>query len=126
MELILQFLTDNRLLISSVASILVFCLLAARRQLANHTNRTVAAVYRVAIRAAAHMGDEGIAWLRSENGILARQQIAAQAYDLLPARLGPVPIGVVKLVVTREQFIRAVEAAFEEMVALADRLEATA
>lgn len=84
---------------------------------------TVAAVYRVAIRAASDLGDEGLRWLRSEDGITFRKKLAARAYDTIPSHIGPVPVGMVKLLISREQFADLVENAFEEIVILADRLE---
>lgn len=97
--------------------------LAANNQLNIFLRETVAAVYRVAIKAASDLGDEGLRWLRSEEGIAFRRDLAARAYDAIPSALGPVPVGVIKLLVSRDQFAGLVENAFEEIVALADKLE---
>ena len=97
--------------------------LAVQGRLHGFIRETVAAVYRVAIHAANTLEDEGIAWLKSEAGIAYRRQLAEDAYGLLPARIGPVPVGLVKLVVSREAFCAMVESAFAEIVALAEKLE---
>ena len=97
--------------------------LAVQGRLHGFIRETVAAVYRVAIHAASTLEDEGIAWLKSEAGIAYRRHLAEEAYDLLPARIGPVPVGLVKLVVSREAWCDMVESAFAEVVKLADRLE---
>lgn len=96
--------------------------LLARDEFSSYLRETVAAVYRVALHAAAGLG--GLEWLRSPEGIAYRRDLAARAYDVLPLRLGPIPIGIVKLWLSREQFAALVEAAFVEVVALAERLEA--
>lgn len=85
--------------------------------------QTVAAVYRVAIRAAGELEDEGLAWLRSEDGISFRRGLVERAYDYIPTTIGPVPVGFLKVLVTREKFCEMVEAAFQEMVELAEKLE---
>jgi len=82
--------------------------------------RAVAAVYRVAIHLAA---EYGIEWLRSEEGIRFRRELAERTYDALPDRIGPVPVGLIKLVVSRERWCELVEAAFQDMVELARKLE---
>lgn len=97
--------------------------LAVRGKLNDFAQATVAAAYRVGIHAADTLADEGIAWLRSEAGVAYRRHLAERAYDLLPDRLGPVPVGLVRLVVSREQWCSMVEAAFEQAVAMADSLE---
>lgn len=97
--------------------------LIVKGRLNSFARETVAAAYRVGIHAANALQDEGIAWLRSEDGIAYRQQLAGFAYDQLPDRIGPVPVSAVKLFVSREQWCELVEKAFAEVVALADRLE---
>lgn len=97
--------------------------LAAQHRLDDFARETVAAVYRVAIHAANELQDEGLTWLRSEAGIAYRKELAGRAYDLLPERIGVVPVGLVKLVISREAFQNLVEGAFQEMAKLADRLE---
>lgn len=107
----------------AVAVLAGIAALAANHSLNIFLRETVAAVYRVAIKAAADLGDEGLRWLRSEEGIAYRRGLAARAYDAIPSNLGPVPVGLLKLLVSREQFAGLVENAFEEIVALADKLE---
>ncbi len=97
--------------------------LAVQHRLDNFARETVAAVYRVAIHAASELQDEGLEWLRSEAGIAYRKELAGRAYDLLPERVGVVPVGFVKLVISREKFCEMVEAAFQKIVKVADRLE---
>lgn len=97
--------------------------LAVQGKLRGAARATVSAVYRVAIRAANVLEAEGMAWLRSADGIAYRRQLADLAYDSLPASVGPVPVGLVKLLVSRERWVRLVEAAFEEAVKLAEKLE---
>jgi hypothetical protein len=97
--------------------------LAVQGRLHGVARETVAAAYRVAIRAANELGDEGMAWLRSEAGIAYRRELAEMAYDVLPARIGPVPVGAVKLLVSREKWVEIVEGAFQEAAKLATRLE---
>lgn len=84
---------------------------------------TVASVYRVALHAAHELQEEGIAWVRSPDGIAFRKELAARAYDQLPARIGPVPVGIVKMFVSRDVWLSWVEEAFEEACRLAERLE---
>lgn len=92
-------------------------------QLDNFVRATVSAVYRVAIAAAAELSDTGLAWLRSEDGINFRKGLVQQAYDYIPARIGPVPVGLIKMLISRDQFAALVERAFEEMVELAEELQ---
>lgn len=84
---------------------------------------TVSAVYRVALRVAAELADEGLDWLRSPAGVAFRKNLAGEAYDLMPARVGPLPIGLIKLAVSREQWCSWVELAFQEAVELAEKLD---
>lgn len=97
--------------------------MAANHRLHSFLRETVAAVYRVAIHAASELGDGGLRWLRSEDGINFRKRLAKRAYAAIPGSLGPVPVGMVKLLISEEQFIALVEGAFEEVVALAEKLE---
>lgn len=98
-------------------------LLHSQGQFDNFLRTTVSAVYRVAIAAAAELSDTGLQWLRSEDGINYRKGLVYQAYDLIPPRLGPVPVGLLKLLVSREQFASLVEQAFQEMADLAEELK---
>jgi len=93
------------------------------RGLKGAASSTVSGIYRAAIHAAAELQEEGIEWVRSPDGIAFRKGLAVSAYDLLPARIGPIPVGLVKLVVSRERWVALVEKAFEEAVEVAERLE---
>lgn len=97
--------------------------LAVRGELDDYARATVAAAYRVGIHAADTLADEGVAWLRGEAGVAYRRHLAERGYDLLPDRLGPVPVGLVKLVVSREQWCEMVELAFQQAVEMAEKLE---
>lgn len=103
---------------------LIGLLLASHRMQA-FARDTVAAVYRVGLHTAAELGAGGIAWLRSPAGVDFRRALASRAYDAIPARVGVIPVGLVKLVVSRERFSKLVDAAFHEMAALASTLEDT-
>src|SRR5262245_24181075 len=81
-------------------------------RLRGEAHRVVAAVYRTAIHAASELQEEGIEWVRSPDGIAFRKGLAERAYDALPARIGVVPVGVVKVFVSRERFAELVESAF--------------
>jgi hypothetical protein len=83
----------------------------------------VAAAYRVAIHAAVEWQDDGTARLRGSEGVQLRKQLAGAAYDALPARIWVLPVGLVKLVVSREKWCGWVSEAFDNMVDLAERLE---
>lgn len=110
-----------------VAAVLPFVFgiiaLAVRGELHGYARKTVAAVYRVAIRAANEMQDGGLAWVRSPEGIAYRQRLAGDAYDALPLTIRGIPVGLVKTVVSREQWCAIVERAFGEVVELAEKLE---
>lgn len=97
--------------------------LAVSGRLNKFAQETVSAVYRVAIHVASELQDEGLAWLRSEAGVAYRKELASRAYDAVPATVYGVPVGLVKLVVSREVFCAMVERAFNEMAELAERLE---
>jgi hypothetical protein len=85
---------------------------------------TIAAVYKVALRVAVDMGEGGLEWLHSEEGIRFRKNLAERAYDAIPSSAGPFPVGLLKLWITREGFVLLVQRAFDEMTELADTLEA--
>lgn len=93
-----------------------------RQQLDVFARATVAAVYRAGLRAAEDLGSAGIVWLRSPEGVSYRKRLASDAYSLLPAHIGPVPVGLVKLFVSQEQFCSLVERAFSEIADLAREL----
>lgn len=98
--------------------------LAVNGRLESFLRETVAAVYRTAIHVANELQDEGLNWLRSPAGVSYRRELAGHAYDLLPARVGPVPVApIVKMLVSRDVWCELVEGAFTEVVALAERLE---
>ncbi len=97
--------------------------LYATHRLEGYARATVSAVYRVALKVAAELADEGLAWLRSPAGVAFRKNLAGEAYNLLPAQVGPLPVGLVKLWVSQEQWCSWVEAAFQEAVELASKLE---
>ncbi len=97
--------------------------LLAQGKLAGVAHQTVAAVYRVSIHAATELQRDGIEWLNSQDGISFRKDLAERAYDALPPRIGPVPVGLLKVFITRERWIGWVEAAFQDVVAMACRLE---
>lgn len=97
--------------------------LAVNGRLKGFAQETVSAVYRVALAAANELQDEGLAWLRSDAGVQYRKELAGRAYDLLPARLGVVPVGIIKAFVTRDAWCALVEQAFTEMANLAERLD---
>lgn len=124
LETTLRWMLENwqyfALVLPFVLSIIVILL---ENGLKGAANQTVAAVYRAAIHAATELKEEGVEWVRSEDGINFRKTLAESAYDLLPARVGPVPVGLVKLVLSREKWVALVEKAFQEMVKTADRLE---
>lgn len=108
-----------------VAGIALAAVVTVNAQARTFARQTVSAAYRVGIRTAAEAADQGIDWLRSEQGIIYRHQLVARAYDLCPTTIGPVPVGAIfRLVVSRERFIRLVDVAFEEMLEIADGLEA--
>lgn len=88
-----------------------------------HAQQAVSAAYRVAIKLAEGMCEEAGLWLRSEEGKAFRKRIADAAYDALPATIGPVPVGLVKLYVSRETFNTLVQRAFDKMAVLSDQLE---
>ena len=92
-------------------------------RLKGETQRVVGAVYRVSIKAAHDFEEQGLAWLVSPDGVAFRKSLAENAYDALPARVGWLPVGILKSFVSRELFVVWVEKAFVEMVELADRLE---
>lgn len=100
-----------------------FVALAVRGRLQEVARETVAAVYRLSIRTASELQEDGIAWLRSDEGVTYRKKLAEAAYDALPDTLAGVPLRLVKLLLTRERFCALVEAAFCEVVQLAERLE---
>lgn len=103
----------------------LLCIVAAflsSAEMRKLAHKTVAAIYRVAIKAAGEYGDEALTWLRGEDGIKYRKELAERAYDALPGNIGPVPVGMVKLWVSREKFCELVEAAFLEMCEMAERL----
>ena len=120
MEIIHPFLPY---LIAAIPFVFGVVALAIQGQLDNFLRETVAAVYRVALHAAAELGDAGLEWLRGPEGIAYRKAMAESAYDLLPEKIGRVPVGLVKAVITRDQFVALVERAFQEIVELADQLE---
>jgi hypothetical protein len=97
--------------------------LLVQGKLHGFARETVAAVYRVAVHAANDLQDEGLAWLRSEAGIAYRQHLAELAYDSLPATVYGVPVGLIKTIVSRERWVALVEAAFQEVCSLAEKLE---
>ena len=96
--------------------------LYATHRLEGFARATVSAVYRVALHAATELAEEGLDWLRSPAGVAYRKNLAAEAYDLLPTRVGPLPIGLIKLMVSQEQWCAWVEAAFQEAVEMAAKL----
>ena len=100
-----------------------FVALAVRGRLQEAARETVAAVYRLAIHTASELQEDGIAWLRSDEGVTYRKHLAEAAYDALPDTLAGVPLKLVKLLLTRERFCALVEAAFQEVVQLAEKLE---
>ena len=123
-DLIVEYLREHLHLVMYALPFLAGIVsLAARGELQSFARQTVAAVYRAAIRAAAELQDEGLQWLRSADGIAYRKDLAGRAYDMLPAKVGMVPVGVVKLVVSRDAFVAFVERAFQEVVELAEELE---
>jgi hypothetical protein len=61
--------------------------LAVQGRLKGFVRETVAAVYRVAIRSADALQDEGITWPHSEAGIAYRKQLVGDAYDLFSATI---------------------------------------
>jgi acyl-CoA synthetase (AMP-forming)/AMP-acid ligase II len=98
----------------------VVLVLLASATVRRFAHQTVAAVYRAALVTAAEYGDEALEWLRSPAGIRYRKALAERAYDVLPATVGPVPVGVVKLWLSRERWCVLVETAFNAVVSLAD------
>lgn len=94
----------------------------------NHTidgfaRSVVGAVYRAALRTANELADDSAVWLRSEDGINYRKALAQKAYDAIPASIGPIPVGLIKLVIPQATFDRLVQNAFDEICELADRLQ---
>lgn len=94
-----------------------------RGELENKARETVGAIYRLALHVAEEMEDEGLEWVRSPEGIAFRKGLAGDLYDLLPAKIGSVPVGLIKAVISREKWCAMVESAFQEMVELADKAE---
>jgi hypothetical protein len=97
--------------------------LGVNGRLKGFAREAVAAIYRAAIHTASEVQEEGLTWLRSEAGIAYRKELAQRAYDALPAHIRGVPVGLVKLVVSREAFVAYVEAAFQAAVEIAEKLE---
>ena len=92
-------------------------------KLKQFAREAVAGAYRVGLHAAAALAAEGIDWLRSDAGIEFRKTLAGNAYDALPATVGVVPVGLVKVYLSRERWCRLVEDAFQRITVLADALE---
>lgn len=110
--------------LSALPFVLGLIALAVQGRLDGFLRETVAAVYRVAIHAANELQDSGLEWLKSEDGIAFRKELASAAYDYIPGRVGPVPVApVVRALISREQFCALVESAFQEIAELAERLE---
>lgn len=95
---------------------------SVRYRVRGFARETIGAVYRVALQTADELQDAGIAWIKSDDGIAFRKQLAECAYDLLPARLGPIPLGILKMVYPRERFCLLIETLFSRMVATAEEL----
>lgn len=113
---------NNQLVLLVLSAVLGLVVLAIRGQLVGLARQTVGAVYRLGINAAYELSEEGISWLKSESGIAYRKHLAELAYNSLPAFIGPVPIGLIKSVVSLDVWCRLVEKVFEEIADLADNL----
>lgn len=88
--------------------------LAGKYAIDAHTNRAIAAVYRASLKEAERLQRYGIAWLTGARGVAFRKALAVKAYAGLPKW--------VRAVVSEAQWSVAVEAAFNEMVDLANTL----
>jgi hypothetical protein len=65
----------------------------AQAHLRGEVLRAMSSAYRVATHAAVEWREDGIAWLRGSEGVTLRRRLAEAAYDALPARIGPAPVG---------------------------------
>ena len=63
-----------------IVLVLGYLVLLVDNRLNGFVRKTVAAVYRVAIRAAVELEDEGLSWLRSEEGIAFRRGLVGSAW----------------------------------------------
>lgn len=113
---------DSQIVVLVLTALIGLVVLAVRGKLVGLARQTVGAVYRLGINAAYQLSEEGIDWLKSESGIAYRKHLAELAYNSLPAFIGPVPVGLVKQLVSLEQWCRLVENVFEDIVVLADNL----
>lgn len=109
-------------IVAGVFALLGVAGLLVRSQTSGFAKEAVAAGYRVGFKAVQSAGGDAVEWLASPDGAAFRKEVAIRAYDLLPERIGAVPIGVIKTFVTREAWIDMVEQAFQEMKIVADSL----
>jgi hypothetical protein len=70
--------------------------------------KAIAGAYRLSEHAADELGQR-LAGLN-------KKEIADALYDMLPAQIGNVPVGVVKTVISRDRFAELVQAAFDEFM----------
>lgn len=97
--------------------------LAVTGKLKSFARQTVSAVYKVAISQAEDLQDEGLQWLRGAEGVAYRKALAERAYDALPSTLWGIPVGLVKVVVSREVWVATVQRAFDQMASLAEEIQ---
>ena len=117
---------DPQIVITVTAGVGIFfiavAIIAANETLSRYARSAVAGGYRVGLAVAETLEDEALRWLRSEDGAEFRKQMAVRAYDALPGTIGAIPVGMVKMVVSRDMFSSWVDRAFEEMADLVDGL----
>ena len=99
------------------------CALLAHGRFKGFARDAVAAAYRMAIATVEQVEDIGIEWLQSAEGKDFRRAIALRAYDALPNTMFGVPTGLIKVFVSRDQWAAIVQAAFDEMVDLAKKID---
>lgn len=107
------------LILTAFPFVVWFVSLLVHNKLNLFARETVAAVYRAAILTASSLHDNNLQWLRGPSGIAYRKNLARRAYDMIPSRVGIVPIGILKVFVTRDQFADMVEHAFREITTIA-------
>lgn len=121
----MEFIVLHWPLLAGVALLaLLVTLIAVNHKARALAAQAVSAAYKVGLTLAGQAGVEALEWLATEDGAQFRRQLAIRAYDALPVRVGPVPVGLLKLWVSERQFVQMVDAAFLEMREVADSLMA--
>jgi hypothetical protein len=119
--------SEIEIISASIAAVVVLAsvisYLYATHTLNSTAQKAVSAAYKVGIGLAANMCEDGVEWLRSDESKEFRRQIAVSAYCLLPVKIGPIPVGLIKVVITEDRFCAIVQHAFDEMAELAEQFE---